>query len=285
LFPGDAKRLLYRQREMEDPMLVPKTARRRLLAVAPAVLAAAALVAPSAQASRVSESSGVVEYDAGGGEANRISVTVNSSGSGRVTTTIADSEAISPSGSCSHSGGSRQVVTCNSGRSDNVRVDLDLGDRDDTLLFNQRGGSSGVSVRIADGAGEDIVTVTDGSVTWLNGPGNDIYRGGSGRDVALPGEGDDFILAGYGDDVLDGGVGNDQLSGSVGNDRLDGGDGFDLVEGNAGNDDARGGPDGDFVFGGSGNDRLTGDSGYDRLFGGPGSDTVDGSTTVDNRAG
>jgi Ca2+-binding RTX toxin-like protein len=254
----------------------------RPLKALPAVIAVAMLAAVPAHASRVSADSGSVEYDAGGGEANRVLVTFAVSGSGRVTMTLADSEGISPSGNCSHDRGNRQVVTCTS-TGDNVRADLDLGDGDDSLRVNHPG--RGVAVRISDGSGEDVVTVSAGETTWVNGPGNDIYRGGSSRDVALPGDGDDFVLGGYGDDSLDGGEGHDQLSGNVGNDGLDGGNGFDLVEGNAGNDVARGGPNGDFVFGGSGNDRLTGDSGFDRLFGGPGADAVDGSRTQDNRSG
>ena len=257
----------------------------RLALVSMAAVAVAIGVAAPAQASRVSESGGTVEYDAGGGESNRVVVTITAGGNGRVTTTIADSEPISPSGGCSASGGNRQVVSCTSGPDQAVRVDVDLGDREDSLRVSQFSPGRGVAVRIADGPGDDIVTVSDGATTWVNGAGADIYRGGSGRDTALGGEGDDFVLGGYGDDALDGGVGNDQLSGNVGNDRLDGGDGFDLVEGNAGDDEARGGPDGDFVFGGSGNDRLFGDAGFDRLFGGPGSDSVDGSTTEDNRSG
>lgn len=262
----------------------PKTL-RRLLTTFPAAVAVAALAAAPAQASRVSQAAGSVEYDAGAGEANRVAVTFEVAGSGRVTTTIADSEAISPSGNCSHKGGNRQVVTCTTGQNDTVRADIDVGDRNDSLLVNQPTSGRQVPVRITDGAGEDVMTINAGEATWVNGPGDDIYRGGSGRDTGLPGDGDDFLLGGYGNDVLDGGVGNDQLSGNVGDDQLDGGDGFDLVEGNAGNDDAAGGPDGDFVFGGSGNDRLTGGPGFDQLFSGPGSDTVDGSGTVENRSG
>lgn len=259
---------------------------RRTLTTIPAAAAVALLAAAPAQASRVSESAGTLEYDAGGGEANRVLVTFAAAGSGRVTTTIADSEGIAASGNCSYpNNGNRLVVTCVSRQNETVRADLDVGDGDDSLRVTQRSPGRAIAVRISDGAGNDVVTVNEGETSWVNGPGNDIYQGGSGRDTALPGDGDDFIRGGYGDDGLDGGVGNDQLSGDVGNDRLDGGDGFDLVEGNAGNDDARGGADGDFVFGGGGNDRLSGDSGFDQLFGGPGSDTVDGSTTQDNRTG
>jgi Ca2+-binding RTX toxin-like protein len=262
----------------------PKTT-RRVPAILPAALVAMLVAAAPAHASRVAQDGDSLEYDAGGGEVNGVSVTISVSGSGRVTTTISDTAGISPSGGCSHDRGNRQVVTCTSGRDDSIQVDLDLGDGDDSLRVVQRDPGRAPAVRISDGSGDDVITVNHGATTWVNGTGHDIYRGGAGRDVALPGDGEDFILGGWGNDVIDGGDGHDQLSGNVGNDRLDGGIGFDLVEGNAGDDAARGGPDGDFVFGGSGNDRLDGDSGFDRLFGGPGADVVDGGRTQDNRSG
>lgn len=258
----------------------------RSMAVVPAAVVMTMLVAGPAQASRVSQSGDVLEYDAGGGEANRVAVAFSVSGSGEVTTTVSDSETIAVSGSCSYvRNDNRQVARCTSRRGASPRADIDLGDQDDSLRISQSDPGRGLAVRITDGPGDDVITVNHGETTWVNGAGADIYRGGAGRDVALPGDGDDFVLGGYGNDALDGGVGNDQLSGNVGDDRLDGGDGFDLVEGNAGNDAARGGPDGDFVFGGSGNDRLDGDSGFDRLFGGPGSDTLDGSGSEDISSG
>ena len=256
------------------------------MAAVPVAAVMAVVAAAPAQASRVSQNGDLLEYDAGAGESNRVSVAFSISGSGELTTTLSDSEAIAASGQCSYvRGDNRQVVRCTSRRGSTPRADIDLGDQDDSLRVSQADPGRGLNLRLSDGLGDDVITVNHGDTTWVNGPGADIYRGGAARDVALPGDGDDFVLGGYGNDTLDGGAGNDQLSGNVGDDRLDGGEGFDLVEGNAGNDDARGGPDGDFVFGGSGNDRLDGDAGFDRLFGGPGSDTVDGSRTEDNRTG
>jgi Ca2+-binding RTX toxin-like protein len=260
--------------------------RFRSLAILPAAILLAILVAAPAQASRVNQSGETFEYDAGGGEANRVSVTFAVSGSGQVTTTLSDSEAITISGSCSYTdGGNRRTVRCNSRGDDSSRADLELGDQDDILRVVQSDPGRGLAVRIGDGSGDDVITVNNGETTWANAAGADIYRGGAGRDIALAGDGDDFVLGGYGNDAIDGGLGNDQLSGNVGDDRLDGDEGFDLVEGNAGNDTARGGSDGDFVFGGGGNDRLDGDSGFDRLFGGPGGDTLNGSRTQDISSG
>lgn len=258
---------------------------RRTVLVVGASLALIAVSAAPAYASRVSESGGSVEYDAGSGEFNRVQVNLAVAGSGRTTVTITDSENISTSGSCSYpDGGNRRTVSCNAGRND-ARADIDLGDRDDILRVVQQDPGQAPEVRISDGAGDDVITVNNGTTTWANGPGADIYRGGAGRDVTLPGDGDDFILGGYGNDQLIDDNGNDQISGNVGNDRIEAGDGFDLVEGNAGDDTISGGSDGDFVFGGGGNDRLDGNAGFDRLFGGPGSDVVDGSRSEDNRSG
>ena len=85
--------------------------RFRSLAILPVCRSTAVpiLVAAPAQASRVNQSGETFEYDAGGGEANRVSVTFAVSGSGQVTTTLSDSEAISISGSCQYTdGGNRR---------------------------------------------------------------------------------------------------------------------------------------------------------------------------------
>ena len=55
----------------------------RSLAVVPAALVMAILAAAPAQASRVNQSGESFEYDAGGGEANRVAVSFSVSGSVR----------------------------------------------------------------------------------------------------------------------------------------------------------------------------------------------------------
>ena len=260
--------------------------RFRSLAILPAAILLAILVAAPAQASRVNQSGETFEYDAGGGEANRVSVTFAVSGSGQVTTTLSDSEAISISGSCQYTdGGNRRTVRCNSRGDDSSRADLELGDQDDILRVVQSDPGRGLAVRIGDGTGDDVITVNNGETTWANAAGADIYRGGAGRDIALAGDGDDFVLGGYGNDAIDGGLGNDQLERQRRRRPPGRRRGLRPRRGQRRQRHRTRRHDGDFVFGGGGNDRLDGDSGFDRLFGGPGGDTLNGSRTQDISSG
>ena len=93
---------------------------------------------------------------------------------------------------------------------------------------------------IVGGSGTDSITVgnlddtaiTDNSVTFSGGGGNDILSGtyASKRLVAFGGQGDDTLITGSADDFLSGGEGADFLSGGAGNDSLYGGNGFDTMQ-------------------------------------------------------
>ncbi len=164
---------------------------------------------------------------------------------------------------------------------------------------------------IVGGSGDDTITVgnldgttiTNNSITFSGGAGNDTLNGAyaSKRLVASGGEGDDTLITGSADDVLDGGGGNDTLSGGAGNDILGGGAGADTVQftnaasgvvvdmvgGTA--SDGEGGSDllysiesavgsnydDSFIMGGGTGGSLDGGGGYDTL-------TVSGNATGDN---
>ncbi len=138
------------------------------------------------------------------------------------------------------------------------RIDIYLGDRDDT-----------------------IVTSDPGVATVRGGPGDDELHAHTAHTVRGD-AGDDMVM---GRAVLDGGDGMDHLMGDDGDQRLWGGRGDDMIEayGGAdtvyagpGDDHARGGDGRDIVLGGPGDDTLYGEDGDDLVGGGPGKDTVDG---------
>ena len=102
---------------------------------------------------------------------------------------------------------------------------------------------------IVGGSGTDSITVgnldgtaiTDNSVTFSGGGGNDILSGtyaskrlvafgGQGDDTLITGSADDFLSGGEDADFLSGGAGADFLSGGAGNDSLYGGNGFDTMQ-------------------------------------------------------
>ncbi|MEU2437520.1 calcium-binding protein [Streptomyces rubradiris] len=138
------------------------------------------------------------------------------------------------------------------------RIDIFLGDRDDT-----------------------IATSDPAVATVRGGPGDDELHAHTAHTVRGD-AGDDMVM---GRAVLDGGDGTDHLMGDDGDQRLWGGRGNDMIEayGGAdtvyagpGDDHAMGGDGRDIVLGGPGDDTLSGEGGDDLVSGGPGKDTVDG---------
>jgi len=85
-----------------------------------------------------------------------------------------------------------------------------LGDLDDTLTAINL--TSGQSLLVFGGTGDDTVT---------GGSGDDTIIGGDGADNLTGGAGDDFIVGGLGNDTLFGGLGDDTLDGSAGTDLPD----------------------------------------------------------------
>lgn len=141
-------------------------------------------------------------------------------------------------------------------RTDPVRVDLGAGtvrstegERD---RLTQMEGALG-------GAGDDVLTGTDGPDRFEGGPGDDILIGGAGRDVLGDSEGGGRLLGGRGPDVL-----HTQRSftaittpGPVGGGRL-----------------PRRPPGRARLVGGSGDDRFLSGTGRDTIIGGAGVDVV-----------
>jgi Ca2+-binding RTX toxin-like protein len=152
-------------------------------------------------------------------------------------------------------------------------------------------------------AGDDVIVVTDGSVTVNAWNGNDLICvvvtsgygatvfGGNGDDTIITysgenfvygGDDDDSILSNSADHILDGedgndniylgqdpdvtvygGDGNDKIFGSPFADTIHAGSGADYVNGFGGDDVLGGGPDNDTLVGGAGFDTLDGHSGTD----------------------
>jgi Ca2+-binding RTX toxin-like protein len=110
-------------------------------------------------------------------------------------------------------------------------------------------------VRIHTEDGDDRVSVPDGRVTALLGPGNDVFEGTGSVDG---GDGDDRLVGGSGDDQLQGGGGRDALVGGDGPDWLDGDEDEDTLDAGAGADQVELGEQGaastDLAEGGPGRD-------------------------------
>ena len=117
------------------------------------------------------------------------------------------------------------------------------------------GGSTGISVDLAAGAGTDTFGDTDSYNSIENIRGTDF-------DDSITGDAGQNQLDGHaGNDMLDGGAGDDQLSGGDGNDTLYAGDGNDNLNGDDGNDTLYGGAGRDILNGGNGDDILDGSGG------------------------
>ena len=166
-------------------------------------------------------------------------------------------------------------------------------DGNDRISFSGPTGPVGELFEIADnrvqvyaGAGDDVaLTVTDGSVTFYGGPGNDTFEGHEGTIGSLRayGEaGNDLMgtgLASIGPAILDGGEGDDTLLPIEGNPLVvRGGEGNDTILGYG---QANGGPGNDHMYvwersevwrGGSGDDLFILDRGSSTVKGNAGND-------------
>lgn len=133
----------------------------------------------------------------------------------------------------------------------------------------------------SDGVLDGIGLGTAGNDTLSLGNGSDSLFGGAGNDVISAGNGDDVASGDAGSDVLSGGNGNDALSGGEGDDRLNGGNGNDQLSGGAGSDTLEGGNGSDTLLGGAGADRISGGNGDDLINGGAGDDVLQGNNGRD----
>jgi Ca2+-binding RTX toxin-like protein len=229
--------------------------------------------------------SSMVEYSAGTGESNDLTISLASN-----TYTITDRgvSSLDTTTPCQQDSTDPQVVTCPADGINLLR--LEMGDMDDSAVIDadtptELGGGDGDD-DLTGGGGNDQIRGDD-----IAGPGGiDTISGGDGNDQLFAESAD--LSAGAQND-LDGGPGADEIWGGLGNDTLRGGSGNDLLRGFDGPDDEDGGDGADEVTGGDGNDFLEGgdgndqvgsalatfagvppERGNDRLDGGPGDDVV-----------
>jgi len=141
-------------------------------------------------------------------------------------------------------------------------------------------GTAGDDVILA-GGGNDTIRAGGGNDTICAGTGNDVIYAGNGADIVFGGGGNDRIIAGADRDVVLGGAGNDNVSGGPGNDNIQGSDGNDRLTGGPGNDVLNGSGGNDQLFGQAGEDHLNGSGGNDRLIGGGNNDRLDGGSGND----
>jgi Ca2+-binding RTX toxin-like protein len=246
-------------------------------------------------------------YQAGGGEANRLTV----SGDAGAVEFHDDGAAIVAGSGCGAV--DEHTVRCTFSPSyGNDHVSVALGPGDDELLparpqawLEVDGGPGDDRLAGGDylsgGAGDDVLT---------GGAGNDNFDGGAGTDRLTGGDGNDF-LDGDGDeqpgsDVIDGGGGTDTVSysqravgvsvdlaagrgGGPGEtdsitavENVNGGDGPDVIRGNAGPNELTGHGSSDTdsganrIYGLGGDDQISGWTGDDLLSGGDGNDYLEG---------
>ncbi|MFJ8187590.1 calcium-binding protein [Streptomyces sp. NPDC096105] len=234
-----------------------------LLALGLAAVPAAAAPAATGAKARVGAdwATQSIVFTAAAGQANDLHVIPMDLGAGVRRIGFRDAVPLEPGDHCAHLGpGYATFVVCElpTGRSRPDRIDVFLGDRDDT-----------------------IVTSDPGVATVRGGPGDDTLHAHTAHTVRGD-AGDDMVM---GRAVLDGGDGMDHLMGDDSGQRLWGGGGDDMIEayGGAdilyagpGDDRAMGGDGRDVVLGGPGDDTLYGEGGDDLVSGGPGRDTVEG---------
>ncbi|MFD0394062.1 calcium-binding protein [Streptomyces nogalater] len=154
---------------------------------------------------------------------------------------------------------------------------VDLGDRDDTLAYENATDQIYSYAQVSLGAGDDKATDSgrlDGAYV-SGGAGDDTLTVGK-EGLAWGGDGNDTINAAGGGNIAQGGKGDDTLRGGAGSQSLSGDDGKDTITGGTGADELYGGKGDDVLYGNSGDDTLYGNSGNDRLYGGPGRDTLSG---------
>ncbi|MCZ0988044.1 calcium-binding protein [Streptomyces diastatochromogenes] len=159
---------------------------------------------------------------------------------------------------------------------------MNLGDRNDTVTYENTTDQIYYYAEISLGAGNDKLTDSgrlDGA--YASGDaGNDTLTVGA-EGLAWGGDGNDTIYASGGDNIVQGGRGDDVLHGGAASQHLSGDDGNDKIYGGSAADSLYGGKGDDVLYGNSGNDRLYGNSGNDKLYGGAGRDTLSGGPGTD----
>jgi Ca2+-binding RTX toxin-like protein len=214
---------------------------RRMLLTSASALLLLSSPAPAATVSYEVESDGdeeatfttqTVLVTAAAAETNEMTITA-----GRDTATISDPKApltVATGAPCQAR--DEHTVTCKvtiekTSASGALGVQVELGDGDDRLVFDNSAAPQLEGGMLLGGPGADTITVT-GSAVAYGGDGDDTLTGGAGSDFLGGGPGSDTLRAGAGDDLLygdfDGAFGS--IITTVAADRIDGGDGRDTVD-------------------------------------------------------
>jgi Ca2+-binding RTX toxin-like protein len=228
-------------------------------AVAGVVAIAAAVVPQAASAAVVSQSGGVVTFQAAAGERNQASPSVVN---GRIRV-----QELNPATPLAAGLGcaivSPQVAECTGGS----QVRISLGDGDDAYFGS---GAGFVPATVDGGAGDDTLFDGDGALR------RETYNGGTGRDVVSYFLSRAAVAASIDGRANDGQSGEADFIGSDVED-LHGGPGADRLTGNSAANRLRGEGGADRLTGLGGNDRFDEGvvaSGADLIAGGSGIDTV-----------
>ena len=226
-----------------------------------------------AGASTAGVQGGTLLVTGGGGERNRLAVSVSGS-----SLRVSDSGAtLQPGAGCARS--DRGVLCPAAGLTEIV---ADAGDRGDRVTLSR---SVTLRSRLRGGTGDDTLVGGGGpdeldggtgrdAVSYAGAPGSVAVTLAAGADDGLPGEGDSVLAV----ETIYGSSFGDALTGGGAGERLEGRGGGDRIDGAGGNDAIAGGSGADAMSGGLGNDVLVAssfDDGRDVLAGGAGSDRAD----------
>ncbi|MEU1401692.1 calcium-binding protein [Streptomyces sp. NPDC005728] len=254
----------------------------------PLTLAGTAGAAASSATAAVNQYDWQLTYKAAAGQTNKATVTASLTADRTgITYVIDDVVPIGVGHDCAHpDSADRTKVACTVTSVDSqdpyAALVMDLGDRNDTVAYENATDQVYSYAEISLGAGNDKATDSgrlDGA--YVSGDaGNDSLTVGK-LGLAWGGDGNDTINASGGDNIVQGGRGDDVLRGGAGAQYLSGDDGRDTVSGGSGADTLYGGKGNDALYGNSGNDRLYGNSGNDKLYGGAGRDTLSGGPGTD----
>ncbi|MFI1355180.1 calcium-binding protein [Streptomyces sp. NPDC020898] len=255
------------------------------LAAVPLALAGTAGAATPSAKAEVSFNDREFSYTAAAGQTNKLTVTesyADATDHTNITFAIDDVVPISVGRGCGYPSPADHtkvlctVITVDS-QSPYRILNMNLGDGNDVISFNNTTDQAYYTNTILLGAGKDKLTdIGSVDANYVNGGAGDdnitagpvsFVRGGDGNDtINTVG---DVAEGGRGNDVIRGGAGDQHLRGNDGNDTLYGGTGNDLLYGGAGND---------VMWGNSGIDQMWGNNGNDKLYGGPGKDILSGGT-------
>ncbi|MFE1881064.1 calcium-binding protein [Streptomyces diastatochromogenes] len=255
---------------------------------APLTLAGAAGAATQPATASVNQSDWQLTYEAAPGQTNKATVTaaLTADRTG-ITYVIDDVVPISAGHDCAYPDSADHTkvsctVTLVDSQDPYAALIMNLGDRNDTVTYDNTTDQIYFYAEISLGAGNDKLTDSgrlDGA--YASGDaGNDTLTVGA-EGLAWGGDGDDTVYASGGDNIVQGGKGDDVLHGGAGSQYLSGDDGNDKIYGGSAADTLYGGKGNDVLYGNSGNDKLYGNSGNDRLYGGAGRDTLSGGPGTD----